>query len=87
VGELDMILGEIDERRSFEDLIGRAWQRGRRGQALAAEFEAIADELARARDEYAAVKRAGDALGDVLAGRFGDDQAGRRAAAAKRRRA
>lgn len=87
VGELDMILGEVDERRSFEDLIATAWQRGRGGAALAAEFAAIGDEFTKARGEYADVKCAGDALGDVLAGRFGPVATGKRAAAAKRRRA
>ena len=67
VGELDLILGELDDRRSFEDLVAQAWRTHRGGRGLAAAFEGIGRELDAARGRYADVRRAGEALGALLA--------------------
>ncbi len=67
VGELDLILGEMGEKRSFEDLVAQAWRTQRSGRGLAAAFEGIGQELDAARGRYADVRRASDALGALLA--------------------
>lgn len=67
VGELDLILGEVEERRSFEDLVAQAWRANRDARGLAGAFEAIGRDLDAARGRYADVRRAGDALGALLA--------------------
>src|SRR2546422_711037 len=65
VGELDLILGNLDERRSFEDLvmdIWVLWQAEDRRSAL----RRLGESLVRARGQYEQVKERNDAvLGDV----------------------
>lgn len=58
VGELDMILGDLEEKREFEDLIMDIWCRG----AAPAELTALGEELAQRRQRYLEIKRLDEGL-------------------------
>jgi SNF2 family DNA or RNA helicase len=66
VGELDLILGEMDAKRSFEELVYEAWQRARSDRELASEFIQLGSRIEQARDEYQGVKVANERLGRLL---------------------
>lgn len=51
VGELDLILGQLDERRSFEDLLMDIWTL-RRAEERTAALRRLGDALVRARSRY-----------------------------------
>ncbi len=63
IGELDLILGNMDGNKSFEDLLREAWEGSMSQRDLAERFEAIGDLLLRARRDYDQV-RAANALLD-----------------------
>src|SRR5438093_710027 len=64
VGELDLILGNLDERRSFEDLMMDIWVL-REAEARRSALRRLADSLVRARAQYEQVKETNDTdLGD-----------------------
>lgn len=66
IGELDLILGELIEKGSFEDYIEAAWA-GSQSEAdllhMLAELEAILD---RSRQTYQEIRSASDELSDLL---------------------
>lgn len=65
VGELDLILGNLDERRPFEDLIMDVWAL-RQAEERRAALRRLGDSLIRARAQYARIREHNDAvLGDV----------------------
>jgi hypothetical protein len=68
VGELDLILGEIDAKKSFEELLFDAWQQARSEQHLAHELDALGDRIVAARAGYQDVKAANERLGAMLEG-------------------
>src|SRR3989449_5047634 len=64
VGELDLILGNLDERRSFEDLMMDIWVL-REAEARRSALRRLGDSLVRARAQYEQVKETNDTvLGD-----------------------
>jgi len=64
VGELDLILGNLDERRSFEDLMMDIWVL-REAEARRSALRRLGDSLVRARAEYEQVKETNETvLGD-----------------------
>ena len=64
VGELDLILGNLDERRSFEDLMMDIWVL-REAEARRSALRRLADSLVRARAQYEQVKETNQTvLGD-----------------------
>ena len=65
VGELDLILGNLDERRSFEDLMMDIWVL-RQAEERRSALRRLGDSLIRARAQYEQVKETNDAvLGDT----------------------
>lgn len=62
VGELDMILGDLTEKRDFEDLIMDIWAKSDNDEALKSEMQELGDRLVVARDHYLAVKELDDRL-------------------------
>lgn len=67
VGELDMILGDLTEKRDFEDLLMDIWARSENDASLNAEMKELGDRLAAAREHYLAVKELDERLLGELA--------------------
>jgi SNF2 family DNA or RNA helicase len=66
IGELDLILGNIEGSKSFEDLLRAAWEASLNNQDLAERIEEIGDLLVRARRDYDQVRAANALLDDAL---------------------
>ena len=66
IGELDLILGNVDGKKSFEDLLRQAWEGSMSQTDLAERFEAIGDLLVRARRDYDQVRSANVLLDQAL---------------------
>ncbi|MGH2761013.1 MAG: DEAD/DEAH box helicase [Thermoleophilaceae bacterium] len=62
VGELDMILGRIEDDLDFESLVFRHYVASRDDAEFAARIEAVGDDLAAARAQYLASRGRTDAL-------------------------
>ncbi len=57
IGELDLILGNLEGNKSFEDLLREAWERATDDQDLASRIENLGDLLTQARREYERVRQ------------------------------
>ena len=57
IGELDLILGNIEGNKSFEDLLRQAWECATDNQNLARRIENLGDILTQARREYERVRQ------------------------------
>ena len=68
IGELDMILGNIDGNKSFEDLFREAWETSTNDDDFADRIEALGDLLARARRDYERVRESNELLDRELEG-------------------
>ena len=66
IGELDMILGNIEGAKSFEDLLRQAWESSTDEVDLHERFEEIGNLLARARRDYERVRESNALLDDAL---------------------
>lgn len=66
IGELDMILGNIEGAKSFEDLLRQAWQSSESDNDLNERMEEIGDVLDRARRSYEQVRETNERLTDVM---------------------
>lgn len=62
VGELDMILGNLKEKRDFEDLIMDIWAGATNDESVQVQMEELGNRLVSARDHYLAVKELDDRL-------------------------
>jgi len=67
VGELDMVLGNLDDRKSFDDLLMEVWTIEDEAQRRM-KLDELGESLVAARKEYGNVKDLSDRL-------FGDDLA------------
>ena len=52
IGELDMILGNVQEQRDFEEIIYEIWIRSQTRQELEQQMESLGDQLIAAKKEY-----------------------------------
>ncbi|SFR03784.1 Helicase conserved C-terminal domain-containing protein [Desulfoscipio geothermicus DSM 3669] len=67
VGELDMILGNLKEKKEFEDIVMDIWARCPDETELKREMDQFGEQLAQAREHYRAVKELDDRLlGELL---------------------
>jgi len=66
IGEMDMILGHLEEERDFERIVMDIWTQARTPDEVAAGFERLGDALAQARETYQRTREYDDAL-------FGED--------------
>jgi SNF2 family DNA or RNA helicase len=66
IGELDLILGNVEGAKSFEELLREAWQSSQSDQELAERIDAIGDMLAEARQTYEVVRENNQRLDDAL---------------------
>ncbi|HAP93805.1 MAG TPA: helicase SNF2 [Desulfotomaculum sp.] len=62
VGELDMILGNLKEKKDFEDIIMDIWSRAASEEELKAGMEKLGQQLMVAKEHYLAVKELDDRL-------------------------
>ncbi len=70
VGELDMILGNLREKRDFEDIIMDIWASARDESSLQSELSDLGARLFKAKEQYLVVKALDDQLlGALLPGR------------------
>jgi SNF2 family DNA or RNA helicase len=66
IGEMDMILGHMEDERDFEEIVMDVWMQARTPEEVAAGFERLGDALAQARDAYQRTLEYDEAL-------FGED--------------
>ncbi len=67
IGELDMILGNLKEKRDFEDIIMDIWAEARDDQELSDKMGRFGNELVSARHEYETIKQYDEELfGEML---------------------
>jgi len=66
IGEMDMILGHMEDERDFEEIVMNVWVQARTPEEVAAGFEQLGDTLARAREVYQRTSEYDEAL-------FGED--------------
>ena len=62
VGELDMILGNIKEKKDFEDLIMDIWSRSKNELEIKTEMDGLGEQLIAAKKQYENVKQLDDHL-------------------------
>ncbi|MCL7454395.1 MAG: DEAD/DEAH box helicase [Anaerolineae bacterium] len=66
IGEMDMILGQLEDERSFEEIVMDTWAQARTPEQVAAGFEHLGDALIHAREAYQRTREYDEAL-------FGED--------------
>lgn len=66
IGEMDMVLGQIDDERDFEDLLVDAWLGAQNAEDLRANFAQLGDKLVEARKAHQKTQEYDEAL-------FGED--------------
>jgi len=66
IGEMDMILGYLEDERDFEEIVLNVWTKARTPEEAAADFERLGDALTHARDAYQRTREYDEAL-------FGED--------------
>ena len=66
IGEMDMILGHLDDERDFDEIVMDTWARARTADEVAAGFARLGEALAQAREAYRRTREYDEAL-------FGED--------------
>jgi hypothetical protein len=66
IGEMEMILGQMEDERDFEEMVMDTWTQARTPEEVAAGFEQLGDALSRAQEQYQRTREYDEAL-------FGED--------------
>jgi len=66
IGELDLILGNIEGTKSFEDLLREAWEASRSNGDLRERINQLGTLLNQARQQYEQVRQSNQVLDDAL---------------------
>ncbi|MDY7077233.1 MAG: SNF2-related protein [Chloroflexota bacterium] len=66
IGEMDMILGHMEDERDFEEIVMDVWMQAHTPEEVATGFEQLGDALAQARETYQHTREYDEAL-------FGED--------------
>ena len=66
IGEMDMILGYLEDERGFEEIVMDVWTQARTSDQAAVAFEQLGGALVRARENYQRIREYDEAL-------FGED--------------
>ncbi len=66
IGELDLILGAIDDRRGLEQILTDIWRTSKDDQELDNQLDELSEKIEAARAEYKRVKEAGAVLSDLM---------------------
>jgi len=65
IGEMDMILGNLDEEREFENIVMEIWSGAKNNQDAEQKFEHLGEKLLNAKRQYLKQKRLDEDLFDV----------------------
>jgi SNF2 family DNA or RNA helicase len=68
IGELDLILGNLEGAKSFEELLRKAWESSRSERDLAEKLEQVGDVLTQARRRYEEIRESNTYLDAVFEG-------------------
>ncbi|MCB0073787.1 MAG: DEAD/DEAH box helicase family protein [Caldilineaceae bacterium] len=68
IGELDLILGNVEGAKSFEELLRKAWEASRDETDLRVRIDALGDQLVHARRQYEQVREANAIFDDTMEG-------------------
>ena len=68
IGELDLILGSVEGRQSFEELLLEAWEGAASDGELVGRIAAIGAQLVRARDRYEKVRESNQIFDRAVGG-------------------
>ncbi|HEX8200271.1 MAG TPA: hypothetical protein VF590_07275 [Isosphaeraceae bacterium] len=71
IGEIDMILGNLDDDREFQDVVADLWAASADGDDFARRIDALGDRLLEAKRAYLQQRRHDDTL---FGNRFAPDQ-------------
>jgi len=66
IGELDLILGNLENNKSFEDLLRDAWETSSSEDELAARIDALGEVLVNARQSYEQVRESNQIMDEAL---------------------
>jgi superfamily II DNA/RNA helicase len=66
IGELDLILGNLEGNKSFEDLLREAWEAASNADDLNERLAALGDVLVRARRTYEQVRESNQLMDEAL---------------------
>ncbi|MBX3012126.1 MAG: DEAD/DEAH box helicase [Caldilineaceae bacterium] len=66
IGELDLILGNLEGNKSFEDLLREAWESASSSDDLRSRLETLGDVLVRARRTYEQVRESNEIMDEAL---------------------
>ncbi|MBU1702581.1 MAG: ATP-dependent helicase, partial [Candidatus Eisenbacteria bacterium] len=66
IGEVDLILGQLEDKREFSERVLEAWASANTDEDAAANFIGLSCELERAKEKYERIKSLDDSL-------FGED--------------
>ncbi len=66
IGELDLILGNMEGNKSFEDLLREAWEASNSDQDLEERLDALGDVLVEARRAYEQVRESNEIMDEAL---------------------
>lgn len=62
IGEIGMILGNLDAEREFPDIIMDLWSRSGSGEELQTNFDKLGDDLVKAKEEYLKIQELDNTL-------------------------
>ncbi len=66
IGELDLILGNVDGAKSFEDLLRQAWESSESNEDLGERIEGIGEALVSARQSYDVVRETNEIFDETM---------------------
>ncbi len=66
IGELDLILGNVEGAKSFEDLLRKAWESSESNEDLGERIEGIGEALVNARQSYEVVRETNEIFDETM---------------------
>ncbi|RME02241.1 MAG: DEAD/DEAH box helicase, partial [Deltaproteobacteria bacterium] len=66
IGELDLILGMVNQKKSFEQTVSELWHKARNPREADQAFRKFGSELTRARKDYEKVRKSNEVFGDLV---------------------
>jgi len=66
IGELDLILGAVDNKKSFEQMVTEIWLSSQNDEELGQKFDQLGNKILKARQKFRKIKEAEAILSDIL---------------------